>query len=98
MTSTEPALRDLALSQGGAFGAGQARRLGVTDLDIHALVRQGEVVRPPGRLRPVDQPAGAQTGGGLRPAREGGAVVEAGTDLGFTPRCARHLRAASRCL
>ena len=45
MTSTEPALRDLALSQGGAFGAGQARRLGVTDLDIHDLVRRGEVVR-----------------------------------------------------
>jgi very-short-patch-repair endonuclease len=45
MTSIEPALLDLALSQGGAFGAQQARHLGVTDLDIHSMVRRGEVVR-----------------------------------------------------
>ena len=45
MSAIEPALRDLALSQGGAFGAQQARRLGVTDLDIHRLVREKQVVR-----------------------------------------------------
>lgn len=45
MSSIEPALLDLAQSQQGAFGAQQARRLGVTDLDIHRLVRRGEVVR-----------------------------------------------------
>ncbi|HEY7720769.1 MAG TPA: type IV toxin-antitoxin system AbiEi family antitoxin domain-containing protein [Pedococcus sp.] len=45
MSSIEPALLDLAHAQHGAFGAQQARALGVTDLDIHGLVRQGEVVR-----------------------------------------------------
>lgn len=41
----DPALRDQALAQGGAFSAQQARRVGVTDLDIHRLVRDQEVVR-----------------------------------------------------
>jgi very-short-patch-repair endonuclease len=45
VTSIEPALVDLAHSQHGAFGARQVRRLGVTDLDLHHLVRHGEVVR-----------------------------------------------------
>jgi very-short-patch-repair endonuclease len=45
MATLDPALRDLALAQAGAFGAQQARGLGVTDLDIHRWVRGGEVVR-----------------------------------------------------
>lgn len=45
MSPIEPALLDLARSQHGAFGAHQARRFGVTSLDLHRWVRGGEVVR-----------------------------------------------------
>ena len=45
MTTLDPALRDIALGQGGAFSAQQARGCGVTDLDVHHLVREGELIR-----------------------------------------------------
>jgi hypothetical protein len=41
----DPALADLARAQRGAFSARQARTYAVTDLDLHHLVRAGQVVR-----------------------------------------------------
>jgi very-short-patch-repair endonuclease len=41
----DPALADLARAQRGAFSARQAHTFGVSDLDLHRLVRAGRVVR-----------------------------------------------------
>jgi hypothetical protein len=41
----DPALTDLARAQRGAFSARQAHTFGVSDLDLHRLVRDGQVVR-----------------------------------------------------
>lgn len=45
MTSIEPALTDLAASQSGAFCSAQAHLLGVDDLELYRLVREGVLLR-----------------------------------------------------